>query len=216
MRAIIFDMDGLMIDSERLYQQAQEELAERFKKKVKAEMNWKMMGRKPIESMKIFVKEHDIPIEAEKILKMRNDIMIEKLKNDLVPMPGLHHIVNTFYDKLKLAVSTGAQKEFLDLVMDKLGIREKFAVLQDSDEIEKGKPHPEIYLKTCEKLGLEPGQCIVLEDSSNGAMSAKRAGCYVIAIPSEYTKDQDFSFVNFIADDLFAAEKHINSIWTRQ
>lgn len=215
MKAIIFDMDGLMIDSERLYIQSQQEIAEKFNKKLDRQNMWKMMGRKPIESIRMFVREMGIPAEPEEILELRNNMMLEKLKNDLIPMPGLHHIIAAFENKLKLAVATGAQKEFLDLVVDKLGIRDKFVVLQDSDEIEKGKPHPEIYLKTCEKLGLKPNRCIVLEDSSNGALSAKKTGCYVIAVPSQYTKDQDFSFVDYAAADLFAAEKHIADILKR-
>jgi HAD superfamily hydrolase (TIGR01509 family) len=212
MEAIIFDMDGLMIDSERLYWQAQKEIAGKFNKKLNDKILWNMMGRKPIESVTLFVKELDIPAEPEKILKMRNDMMLKKLKNELEPMAGLEHIINTFFNKLKLAVATGAQKEFLDLMVDRLGIREKFAVLQDSDDIVQGKPHPEIYLETCRKLDLQPGRCVVLEDSSNGGLAGKRAGCYVIAVPSEYTKEQDFSFADFIAADLFAAAKHIDSL----
>lgn len=212
MKAIIFDMDGLMIDSERLYIQAQQEIAEKFNKKLDRKSLGKMMGRKPIESIRMFVKEMDIPAEPEEILEMRNNMMLEKFKNDLLPMPGLDHIINTFYSKLKLAVATGAQKKFLDLVVDKLGIREKFAVLQNSDDVEKGKPHPEIYLKACRKLALPPGNCVVLEDSANGVMAGKKAGCYVIAVPSEYTREQDFSRADFLAADLFAASEHIREI----
>ncbi len=212
MKAIIFDMDDLMIESERLYQQAQQEIARKFDKKMTEDMRHKLMGRKPIESIRIFVKELDIPLGAEEILQMRNEIMREKLKNDLTPMPGLDHIIHSFYGILKLAVATGAQKEFLDLVVDKLGLREKFDVLQDSDELLRGKPHPEIYLKTCEKLALHPGCCIVLEDSTNGARAAKNAGCYVLAVPTKYTNKQDFSFADATVNDLFAAAEHIRCL----
>ena len=211
MKAIIFDMDGLMIDSERLYRQAQHDIARQFDKIMTEEIRMKMMGRKPIESLRLFVKELDIPMDPAELLEKRNDVMREKLKNDLVPMPGLTHIIDTFHGKLKLAVCTGAQEEFLDIVVDQLGIRDKFAVLQNSDDIENGKPHPEIYLKTCQRLGLPPGECIVLEDALNGVLAGKRAGCYVIAVPTEYTKDQDFEAADFIADSLFDAAIHIGA-----
>jgi HAD superfamily hydrolase (TIGR01509 family) len=211
MKAIIFDMDGLMIDSERLYRQAQQDIARQFDKIMTEEIRLKLMGRKPIESLRLFAKELDIPVDPAKLLEMRNNIMREKLKNDLVPMPGLTHIIDTFYGKLKLAICTGAQEEFLDLVVNQLGIREKFAVLQNSDDIENGKPHPEMYLKTCKRLGLPPGECIVLEDSLNGVLAGKQAGCYVIAVPTEYTKDENFETADFIADSLFDAAKHIGS-----
>jgi HAD superfamily hydrolase (TIGR01509 family) len=209
MKAIIFDMDGLMIDSERLYRQAQQDIARQFNKVMTEEIRKKMMGRKPIESLRLFVKELDIPMDPAILLEKRNNVMREKLEKDLVPMPGLAHIIDKFHGKLKLAICTGAQQEFLDIVVDKLGIRDKFAVLQNSDDIENGKPHPEMYLKTCKRLGLPPGECIVLEDSLNGVLAGKRAGCYVIAVPSEYTKDENFEAADFIADSLFDAAKHI-------
>lgn len=209
MKAIIFDMDGLMIDSERLYRQAQQDIAGQFNKIMTEEMRMRMMGRKPIESLRLFVKELDIPMDPAELLEVRNNVMRDKLKNDLVPMPGLTHIIDTFHEKLKLAICTGAQKEFLDIVVDQLGIRNKFTVLQNSDDIEKGKPDPEIYLKTCQRLKLNPQECIVLEDSLNGVLAGKQAGCYVIAVPSEYTRDQDFQAADYIAENLFDAAKHI-------
>lgn len=211
-KALIFDMDGLMIDSERLYFQAERKMAKKFNKTVKDETLWKMMGRSPIESVKIFLDDSQIPISPEAALDIRNDIMREKLKTDLKAMPGLFHILDVFWGRLKLAVCTGAQKEFLDIVVDGLRIRNKFSILQSSDGIEHGKPDPEIYLAVCTKLGFSPHQCVVLEDSSNGSLAGKQAGCYVIAVPSEYTYGQDFNFVDFMATDLLQAEKHISDL----
>ena len=201
-----------MVDSERLYQQAQQEITRQFNKTLPEKARLKMMGRKPLESMKIFVEALDIPEDAVKLLEMRNDIMREKYKTELVPLPGLDHIIDAFYGKLKMAIATGAQEEFLDIVVDQLEIRNKFDVLQASDGIEQGKPHPEIFLKTCEKLGLKPGECIVLEDSLNGVLAGKKAGCYVIAVPSEYTEQENFDRADFAADDLFCAAAHIDEL----
>jgi len=209
MKAIIFDMDGLMIDSERLYRQVQYDIAHRFDRVLTEEIRRKMMGRKPIQSIRFFVKELNIPEEPEKILEYRSNIMREKLKTDLAAMPGLNHIIDTFYNRLKLAIATGAQKEFLDIVVDQLNIREKFHVLQHSDDIEKGKPDPEIYLKACSKLSLIPQDCIVLEDSLNGVLAGKSAGCFVIAVPSEYTRMEDFSPAGYVAADLAEAAHFI-------
>jgi HAD superfamily hydrolase (TIGR01509 family) len=205
-------MDGLMIDSERLYYQAEDEMAKKFGAELREDTLWKMMGTKPIEGLAIFVKDLKLPISAQKALDMRNKLMRKKLQTDLEVMPGLFHILDTFSNRLKLAVCTGAQEEFLDIVVDLLKIREKFDVLQSSDGIDKGKPEPEIYLKTCEKLAVSPQECFVLEDSANGVTAGKRAGCKVIAIPSEYTQSQDFTSADFIASNLFHAEQHIQSL----
>ena len=212
MNAIIFDMDGLMVDSERVYRQVQHEIAKQFNKTMTEDLRRQMMGRKPQESLRIFVRELDIPMAAEDVLEMRNTIMREKYKNEMDAMPGLFHIIDSFYGKLKLAVATGAQQEFLDIVVDKFNIRNKFAVLQSSDDIHTGKPDPEIYLNTCKKLGLPPETCFVLEDSLNGVLAGKSAGCYVIAVPAVYDTETDFSVADFTATDLFAAERHIGDL----
>jgi len=205
-------MDDLMVASERLYLEVEKEMARSLGKEFRMETWGKLMGRKPVEGMRIFVEELGLPVSAEEALELRNVRMRGKYRDEAEPMPGLFHILDAFYGKRKLAVCTGAQQEFLEIVVDRLGIREKFNLLQSSDEIQKGKPEPEIYLVCCRRLGLEPRECIVLEDSSNGALAAKRAGCYTIAVPSEYSRNQDFSFVDFIAGDLFEAEQHILSL----
>jgi HAD superfamily hydrolase (TIGR01509 family) len=211
-KALIFDMDGLMIDSERLYWEVEREIARKFQKSVREETLWKMMGRRPIEGLRIFVEDLQLPITAEEALSRRDVLMREKYRNESEAMPGLFHMLDTFEERLKLAVCTGAQQEFMEIVVDRLGIREKFDILQASDEIKKGKPDPEIYLTCCRKLGLRPAKCVVLEDSSNGALAGKRTGCYVIAVPSVYSRGQDFSFVDFVAQDLIDAEKHISGL----
>jgi len=210
--ALIFDMDGLMIDSERLYWEVEKGIARQFGKEVREETLWKMMGRRPIEGMRIFVQDLGLPLTGERVLEMRDELMREKYRNESEPMPGLIHILDAFYGRLKLAVCTGAQKEFMEIVVDRLKIRDRFNVLQASDEIKKGKPDPEIYLATCDKLGVQPRQSVVLEDSSNGCLAAKRAGGYTIAVPSDYSRGQDFGCADFIAADLFAAERHISSL----
>jgi HAD superfamily hydrolase (TIGR01509 family) len=211
-RALIFDMDGLMIDSERLYWEVERGIALSHGREVKEETLWKMMGRRPIEGMRIFVEEVGLPVSAEETLALRDGRMREKYRNESEAMPGLFSILDTFYGKLKLAVCTGAQAEFMEIVLDRLNIRKKFDVLQASDEVEKGKPEPEIYLRTCVRLGLEPGQCIVLEDSSNGCLAGRRAGCYTIAVPSGYSRGQDFGAADYIASGLPGAEEHIRGL----
>lgn len=208
-KGLIFDMDGLMIDSERLYFEVERDMAARFDRTVDERILWRMMGRSPQEGLKIFVGELDLPLSVDEAIEMRNSLMRHKLRTELVPMPGLFDIVETFHGRLKLAVCTGAQSEFLDIVMEGLGLRDRFSVLQHSDGIDRGKPDPEIYLLTCGKMGLAPADCVVLEDSSNGALAGKRAGCTVIAVPSDYTRGQDFGFVDHLASNLAEAGAYI-------
>lgn len=210
--AVIFDMDGLMIDTERLYFDVERTVARKFGKEVKDETLWKMMGRKPLEAITIYAEELGLDISPRELLDIRDDLFAKKLINEVEAMPGLFDILNCFGGKLKMAIATGSPDKFLKIVLDKLKIEDYFDVLQTSDEIEQGKPDPEIYIKTADKLGIIPANCIVLEDSSNGALAGVRAGCYTIAVPSEYTNRQDFSFVHYIARNLKDAAEKINEV----
>lgn len=209
MKAIIFDMDGLMIDTEVLYHKTDREIAKSFGKDISEETLGRMMGRKPEESYAILCKDLNIAEPVDKLLKIRYEIMKNLLLNDIKPMPGLFEIIEAFKGKLKMAIATGSPCAFLEIALNKLNIGEFFDVLQPSDEVVNGKPDPEIYLRTVKKLRVHSQECIVIEDSSNGARAGKSAGCYTIAVPSEYTYNQDFSFVDYVAEDLKDAMRHI-------
>jgi HAD superfamily hydrolase (TIGR01509 family) len=210
--ALIFDMDGLMIDSERLYFAAEREMAAAYGKEIRDEQLWPLMGRKPIEALGLLRGILGIETSAEELFAWRNRLMLEKMGRDLGAMPGLYEILRAFHGRLKLAVGTGAQQEFLDIALDTLRIRDYFDVLQTADNLERGKPDPEIYLITCRRLGLPPGECIVLEDARNGVLAGKDAGCPVIAVPNDYTRGQDFSTADWVEPDLFAASKRIDKL----
>jgi len=172
-----------MIDSEGLYFETERELARDFGKEVKDETLWRMMGRKPIEAMAVYIKDLDIDITPIELLKIRDSRFEKKLRENVIPMTGLFEILREFKGKLKLAIATGSPEKFLEIALEGLNIKDFFDVLQNSDDVINGKPDPEIYLKTIRQLNLKPKECIVLEDSGNGALAGNKAGCYTIAIP---------------------------------
>ena len=211
--AIIFDMDGLMIDSESVYWAAGREVAKRFGKVVQDQTLGRMMGRKPVESMRVFKEELGLGDSPENLLEMRDSMVLQTLRGAGVPaMPGLYETLDALRPRYKLAVATSAPRAYVDLIFEKLVLAGRFDVIQTSDDVVHGKPDPEIYLKAMNRLGVPPARCVVLEDSSNGALAGKRAGAYVIAVPSPYTKEQDFSFVDFVARDLRDACGHIEGM----
>lgn len=210
--ALVFDMDGLMIDSERLYFAAEREMAAAFGQELRDEQLWPLMGRKPIESLRLLRGILGIETSPEELLAWRNRLMLEKMGRDLGAMPGLFEILEAFHGRLKLAVATGAQREFLDIALGTLRIRRYFDVLQTADGLERGKPDPEIYRIACRRLGLPPGECVVLEDARNGVLAGKAAGCQVIAVPSDYTRGQDFSEADWVEPDLFSVAKRVEAL----
>lgn len=213
-RALLFDMDGLMIDSEPLYFESEREIAASFGRTVGRDTLVRMMGRKPLDSLRVYVEETGLPITAEEAFARRSRIMRRKLREDLRAMPGLDRILARFRGRLKLAVATGAQSEFLRIVVAGLGLEGVFDVLQDSDGVTEGKPDPAIFLSACRKLDLPPEACVVLEDSQNGVAAGRRAGCYVIAVPNELTRDHEFGPADFIAGGLDEAAEHIEAMMT--
>jgi len=208
-KAIILDMDGLMVDTERLYYTTDVLVAEEYGKKISNKIIEQMIGQKPLDSMRIFQKFLETRDSPAILLEKRDLHFLGMLKTDLRPMSGLKEFLNAFYSKIKLAISTGTQFKYLEIILRELDLQNFFEVIQTSDEIKKGKPDPEIYIRTIQQLKLQPYQCIALEDSSNGVKAAKQTGCYVIAIPSWHTKDQDFSTADILLDNLIAARDHI-------
>jgi HAD superfamily hydrolase (TIGR01509 family) len=211
-RAIIFDMDGLMIDSESVYWAAGRQIAARYGKAVKDETLGRMMGRSPLESMRVFAGELGLTESPQSLLDTREAMVIETLRRGVPVMPGLPEFLKEFRPRFKFAVATSAPRRMVDIIMDGLRLRHWFDAIQTSDDVTKGKPDPEIYLKAMARIGVRPGESLVLEDSSNGALAGKRAGAYVIAVPSQYTREQDFSFVDFRAADLRDAAKHLRGL----
>ncbi len=211
-KAIIFDMDGLMIDSEKLYMKAEGEIAESYGKTVTQETMYKMMGRGTLESLQIFKDDLNLPLPVEELVRLREKKMLELFRNETEPMKGLFDIIAAFYEKFQLAIATGSTQILADIAVDQLKIREKFALIQSSEKLSKGKPDPEIYLTVTTKLGCKPGECIVLEDSENGIKAGKAAGCYVIGVPNEHTINHDLSQADAIAGSLTEAIKLIENL----
>ena len=211
-RAILFDMDGLMIDSESIYWAAGRETAARYGKTVKDETLGRMMGRAPLESVRLFAEELGLTESPHALLEAREAIVIRTLKQGVPAMPGLFEVLAEFRPRFKLAVATSAPRRMVDIIMEQLDLRRWFDAIQTSDGITQGKPHPEIYQKAMAQIGVTGGESVVLEDSGNGALAGKRAGAYVIAVPSQFTRDQDFSFADFRAADLREAAGHVRDL----
>jgi HAD superfamily hydrolase (TIGR01509 family) len=212
-QALIFDLDGLLIDSETIYRKISYKMAADLGKTLHDGIWVKQMGRSPIESLRIFKEELGITSHtAQELVDERNLLLLEGFGTDLQMMPGALEIIHAFHGKMRMAIATGSPRMLMEIAISKLGLNGYFEYLLPSDDVAAGKPDPEIYSRTIEAMGLQPDECIVLEDSSNGALAGHRAGCYVIAVPSDYTRNQDFSFANHVAEDLIDARMTIEEL----
>ncbi|MEA1877704.1 MAG: HAD-IA family hydrolase [Bacteroidota bacterium] len=204
--ALLIDLDGLLIDSESVYHEVGYQMSRELGKVLNKDIITKQMGRSPYESLDIYRKELGITdYTTHELVDWRDRMMMEAYSINIDMMPGGLELLEQARGKIKMAIATGSTRNLVDIVVEKLSLNDFMQHIQPSDEIENGKPNPDIFLECARKLEVKPEECIVLEDSSNGCLAGKRAGCYVIAVPTEYTDHQDFSMADIVVRDLFEA-----------
>src|SRR5437868_2924916 len=129
MRAIIFDMDGLMIDSETIYWSVGRQLARSFGKEVKDETLGRMMGRKPLDSVALFAQELGLTQSPQELHAIREEAVKRELEKGVEPMPGLREVLAQFRPRYQLAIATSAPRYLTDLVLNGLKLTETFDVI---------------------------------------------------------------------------------------
>ncbi|MBW2056719.1 MAG: HAD family phosphatase [Deltaproteobacteria bacterium] len=203
-KAAIFDMDGLMVETESLYFQAESEVARRYGKTFTREVMEKMMGYKATRSIQIMMEALLIQGDVHEIETLRDDLYRELLLKGVKPMDGLFDLLCWLESHgFRKAVATSSKPIFKEIIFDRLHLHDRFELVVTGEDVSRGKPSPEIYRLALHRLGLGPRQCVVLEDSAVGLKSAKGAGCSCIVVPNDYTRNQDFSGADLVAPHLF-------------
>ena len=212
MRAVICDMDGLMIDSEKLYWTVGRELAREYGKEVSDQTLGSMMGRSPIKSVEIYARDLGLTESPTKLLEIREARVRQSLEKGVDAMPGLFELLDALKPKFKLAVATSAPMYLVEIIFRHLGLTKYFDVVQTSDDITHGKPDPEIYLKAMRRLeaAAEPVRCAgrFLQWRAGG----KAIGCICDCGSFAVYGDQDFSFADEIASNLADALPRIQKL----
>lgn len=215
-KAVIFDMDGVIIDSEPLQSKAHKKFLSKYKVKpiFNDEGLLQTVGLTGDESYLEILNRHGLEIEVEIMKTKVRSIFMKLITKNPKPMVGLIQLLKLLHDnKIKIAVASSRIEKFVIIILSKLEIFDKFAVVVGANEKLKRKPAPDIYLKCAKVLGLSPSVCVAIEDSEIGIASAKAAGIKVIAVPNKYTKSHDFSKADKIVKSLKDIDlKLINSL----
>lgn len=201
-KAVIFDMDGVIIDSEPIESLSWEKILIGYgKKPIISE--WGLVHKVGTKSIDFVLGKHGL-IEKEEIIRdKKRKIFIDLVLRNLILMPGFLELFKRFKkEKLKIAVASNRHEEHVLLIMDKLGIKTSLDAIAGFGPKIKTKPAPDIFLKAAKKLKIDPKYCLVIEDSEPGVTAAKAARMQVIAVPSKYTKHQDFSGADKIVKSL--------------
>ena len=208
-KAVIFDMDGLMIDSEPYWEKTTMALFAKQNKPYSPIINEYAHGRGLRDVIEYFKREWGIVGETDALIAERKEMLYEFLLNDLSFMEGAQELIRAIHKKsIPLAIATSAHvKERTNEILSKVDLAKVFAVTVSGEDVKKGKPAPDIYLKTAELLNIDPSQCLVFEDAPNGVIAAKAAGMTVYGI----NKDEDFysKLKEVGADEVFRSLKEV-------
>jgi HAD superfamily hydrolase (TIGR01509 family) len=193
MKALIFDMDGVIVDSEPLWRIAEREVFAGVGLELTEADCEKTMGMRTDEVAAYWYARSPwrgfTPSEVEELIEGR---MLTLIAGHAMAMPGLEHaITNARSAGLELALASSSSPVLIDAVLDKLGLGDTFAVVCSAVEEELGKPHPAVFLTTARLLGVKPDECVVIEDSVAGVRAARAAGTRVIAIPPRHLSEND-------------------------
>jgi beta-phosphoglucomutase family hydrolase len=190
--AVIFDMDGVLIDSNPYHKEAWLQFCQRYNVELKEEdVADAIYGKTNEAALKEVFKKDFSPEEAERLGQEKEAIYRELHKKDIEPVDGLVSFLKDLkQNDIPTAIATNAPVVNLDFVMEQLGIREYFDVFIDSSMVNNGKPDPEIYLKAAETLNMPPERCIVMEDSTTGVEAGLKAGMKVVSITTTHSPEE--------------------------
>lgn len=210
--AVIFDMDGVIVDNSGFHQKAWILFCKRHGFKLtKKQFNEKYNGRLNSEILKRMFGSLSKK-QIAKYVSEKESLYRKAYSKSIKPAPGLVRLLKELEKRgIKTAVATAAPPANVDFVLGKTGVRKFFKVIFDDSKVKKGKPNPEIYLKASKKLGVKPKDCVVFEDGLLGIQAGKNAGMQVIGIttthPKKELKKADLTINSFSEVDFEMLEK---------
>ena len=204
-RAIIFDMDGVLVDSEPLFLNAINRLLvqEGVDPVSEAENQEFLIGTTIQETWRQLKLRRPLPLPAETYMQRYDVIVREVMMQELAPQPGVRALIAACRQRgLPVAVASSSRHIWVDLKLAAIGLTGAFDLVLGGDDVTRGKPEPDIYLKAAAGLGLPPEQCIAIEDSPIGIAAAVAAGTCTIAVRTDYTRHLDVSQAHAILETL--------------
>lgn len=203
--AIVFDMDGVLIDTEPIWEEVRREYIDEMRGRWLPDTQDRFMGMSTAEWSRYLSEDlldgRRTPDEVAEDVISR---MAARYADHLPLMPDAVASVRRLAASYTLGLASSSPRRLIDVVLDHMGVTDLFAATVSTEEVERGKPAPDGYLEAAARLGLDPGRCVAIEDSSNGLRAAHAAGMTVIAVPHpKYPPAADaLAAVAYVADDL--------------
>jgi HAD superfamily hydrolase (TIGR01509 family) len=203
-RAVIFDLDGVLADSEPWWNEIDAKLLAEYSVKYRGEYHSNVLGVSYQVAVEFYKKKFGLSVPTEEMMRRRAQIAVEFFANRVGIFPSAKEVLQELRRmNLRLAVATSSVSASARPFLDRHQLTVFFDVIVTGDEIERGKPAPDIYLRAAEKLGVSANDCLVVEDALSGITAAKAANMRVAAIPDrrfvdphEYEKEADYVLGN--------------------
>ncbi|MFB6115930.1 MAG: HAD family hydrolase [Candidatus Nanosalina sp.] len=187
LQAVIFDMDGVLSDTQKLHAQAQSKILEEYNVEMPPEEITRRYAGKPPGTL--FREESPASDPMEAYGKKQNVLYELVEKEGVEPIEGSQQLVRKLDGNYRLGVASSSEPDFIEKVVDSLGLSEYFEVIKSASEVSNGKPAPDVFLETADELGVHPEDCLVIEDGRSGMKGATEAGMVCIGLvdePEEY------------------------------
>jgi HAD superfamily hydrolase (TIGR01509 family) len=184
--AVVFDLDGVLIDSEQVWDEVREALARERGGRWSGRSQRDMMGMSSPEWSRYMHEVVGLPESSEEINREVVTRLLERYAGSPPWLPGALETVRRLSERWPLGLASSSNREVIEAVLAAGGISALFRATVSSEEVARGKPAPDVYLEAARRLGFEPCHCTAVEDSHNGILSAKAAGMRCVAIPNAH------------------------------
>ncbi len=201
--AVAFDMDGLMLNTEDLYEQVGHILMQRRGKRYREEVRSQMIGLPAPQAFGVLIREEAMTETWQELQRETDAIFEGILPTQLAAMPGLQELMKQL-DGLQLprCVATSSTQSFATKALGLVGMLDRVDFVITAEEVERGKPYPDIYLAAAKRMSVDIERVLVLEDSPTGTRAGVSSGAYVVSVPNDHTRQGNFQGCQWIADTL--------------
>ena len=209
-KAIIFDMDGVLVNSEPYHLVIEKELFARLDLNISDEEHASYLGKSSIQMWNEIISNHKLNRTAEELAEINAEKIVEYFSglNEIQTMPGIVELLEKLYlNGIPMAVASSSDIRTIDIILSGTGLRKYFLHTVSSETVGKSKPDPEIYLYTAGLLCIKPEECMVVEDSPNGIKAAKSAGMICVAYKGVTSSEQDHSLADEVIEDFYQMDE---------
>jgi HAD superfamily hydrolase (TIGR01509 family) len=204
--AVVFDLDGVLVDSEPVWEEVRRAVVAEHGGHWKPDAQRRLMGMSTPEWARYLSRDLGVGLPPARVADLVIAGMVDRYEERLPLMEGAAEAVQRMASRWQLGLASSSPRRLIELTLDRAALARYFAVSVSTEEVDRGKPAPDVYLEVARRLGRDPRRCAAVEDSSNGLRSAARAGLLVVAVPHpRYPPDPDaLASVRAVLSDLRA------------